>query len=34
MQIHSPETAILSTLIFNAMIIPDLIPFITKSGQV
>jgi K+-transporting ATPase ATPase B chain len=34
MQIPSPETAILFTLIFNAMIIPDLIPFITKRGQV
>jgi potassium-transporting ATPase ATP-binding subunit len=33
MQIHSPETAILSTLIFNAMIIPDLIPFITKVAK-
>jgi potassium-transporting ATPase ATP-binding subunit len=31
MQIPSPETAILSTFIFNAMIIPDLIPFITKG---
>ena len=26
MQLHSPETAILSTLIFNAVIIPALIP--------
>ena len=26
MQLHSPETAILSTLIFNAIIIPSLIP--------
>jgi K+-transporting ATPase ATPase B chain len=26
MQLHSPETAILSTLIFNAIIIPALIP--------
>jgi potassium-transporting ATPase ATP-binding subunit len=26
MQLHSPETAVLSTLIFNAMIIPALIP--------
>ena len=26
MQLHSPETAILSTLIFNAMVIPALIP--------
>jgi potassium-transporting ATPase ATP-binding subunit len=26
MQLHSPETAILSTLIFNAIIIPVLIP--------
>jgi high-affinity K+ transport system ATPase subunit B len=30
MQIHSPETAILSTLIFNAIVIPDLILFIIK----
>lgn len=26
MQLHSPETAILATLIFNAIIIPALIP--------
>ena len=26
MQLHSPETAVLSTLIFNALIIPALIP--------
>ena len=26
MQLHSPETAVLSTLIFNAAIIPVLIP--------
>ena len=26
MQLHSPETAILSTLIFNAIVIPGLIP--------
>jgi K+-transporting ATPase ATPase B chain len=26
MQLHNPETAILSTLIFNAIIIPALIP--------
>ena len=26
MQLHSPDTAILSTLIFNAIIIPALIP--------
>jgi K+-transporting ATPase ATPase B chain len=26
MHLHSPETAILSTLIFNAIIIPALIP--------
>lgn len=26
MQLHSPETAVLSTLIFNAIIIPALIP--------
>ena len=26
MHLHSPETAILSTLIFNALIIPALIP--------
>jgi K+-transporting ATPase ATPase B chain len=26
MQLHNPETAILSTLIFNAVVIPGLIP--------
>ena len=26
MQLHSPDTAILSTIIFNAIIIPALIP--------
>jgi hypothetical protein len=29
MQLHSPETAVLSTLIFNAIIIPALIPLST-----
>ena len=31
MQLHSPETAILSTLIFNAVIIPILIPLALKG---
>ena len=31
MQLHSPETAILSTLIFNAIIIPALIPISLKG---
>jgi K+-transporting ATPase ATPase B chain len=31
MQLHSPETAILSTLIFNAIIIPVLIPLSLKG---
>lgn len=31
MQLHSPETAILSTLIFNAIIIPALIPLSLKG---
>jgi potassium-transporting ATPase ATP-binding subunit len=31
MQLHSPETAILATLIFNAIIIPALIP-LSLSG--
>lgn len=31
MQLHSPETAILSTLIFNALIIPALIPLSLKG---
>jgi potassium-transporting ATPase ATP-binding subunit len=33
MQIHSPEAAILSTLIFNAIVIPAPIPFIIKKGS-
>lgn len=31
MQLHSPETAILSTLIFNAIVIPALIPLALKG---
>jgi potassium-transporting ATPase ATP-binding subunit len=31
MQLHSPQTAILSTLIFNALIIPALIPISLKG---
>lgn len=31
MQLHSPETAVLSTLIFNAVIIPALIPLALKG---
>ncbi len=31
MQLHSPQTAILSTLIFNAIIIPALIPISLKG---
>ncbi|HSA98644.1 MAG TPA: HAD-IC family P-type ATPase [Candidatus Nitrosotenuis sp.] len=31
MQLHSPETAVLSTLIFNAIIIPALIPLSLKG---
>jgi K+-transporting ATPase ATPase B chain len=31
MQLHSPETAILSTLIFNAIIIPVLIPLALRG---
>jgi K+-transporting ATPase ATPase B chain len=31
MQLHSPETAVLSTLIFNAIIIPFLIPLSLKG---
>lgn len=31
MQLHSPETAILSTLIFNALIIPLLIPLALRG---
>jgi potassium-transporting ATPase ATP-binding subunit len=31
MQLHSPETAVLSTLIFNAIIIPALIPLSIKG---
>ncbi|HEY7079352.1 MAG TPA: HAD-IC family P-type ATPase, partial [Nitrososphaeraceae archaeon] len=33
MQLHSPETAILSTLIFNAMIIPALIPLSLRGVE-
>jgi potassium-transporting ATPase ATP-binding subunit len=31
MQLHSPETAVLSTLIFNALVIPLLIPISLKG---
>jgi K+-transporting ATPase ATPase B chain len=31
MQLHSPETAVLSTLIFNAIVIPALIPLSLKG---
>ena len=31
MHLHSPETAILSTLIFNAIVIPALIPLSLKG---
>jgi K+-transporting ATPase ATPase B chain len=31
MQLHSPQPAILSTLIFNALIIPALIPISLKG---
>jgi K+-transporting ATPase ATPase B chain len=33
MQLHSPETAILSTLIFNAIIIPALIPLSLRGAK-
>ena len=33
MQLHSPETAILSTLIFNAIVIPALIPLSLRGIQ-
>lgn len=33
MQLHSPETAILSTLIFNAIIIPMFIPLALRGVQ-
>ncbi len=34
MHLHSPETAILSTLIFNAIIIPALIPLSLRGVEV
>ena len=34
MQLHNPETAILSTLIFNAIIIPALNSIVIKRSQV
>ena len=34
MQLHSPETAILSTLIFNAIIIPALIPLVFERSKI
>ena len=34
MQLHSPETAILSTLIFNAIIIPALIPLVFEGCKI
>ena len=33
MNLHSPESAILSAVIFNAIIIPILIPFALKGVQ-
>ena len=33
MRLHSPESAILSAVIFNAIIIPALIPLVLKSVE-